>query len=198
MKSLLHKHLRNQKNDSIYAGLQIRLLSTLIDCIIIGILLIPFFSISANFIYGNLLPGEVISSVLKEAEQLAKESNSFDASIFIKNNPQLYNYFVVNHGIAKMILDQLIQFFIFSIIILYCWLKQQASPGKRIFSLKIVDATTLQKPTKKQLVIRIFSYLLSILPLFLGIIWIAFDPKRQGWHDKIAKTLVIKDKSTNA
>lgn len=198
MKSLLQKHIKKKNNASIYAGLQIRLLSTLIDCIIIGILLIPIFSIFANFIYGNLLPGEVISSVLQEAEQLAKESDSFNASIFIRNNPKLHNYFIVNHGITKMILDQLIQFLVFSIIILYFWFKKQATPGKRIFSLKIVDATTLQKPTKKQLVIRIFSYLLSIVPLFLGIIWIAFDQKRQGWHDKIAHTLVIKDKNTNA
>lgn len=198
MKSLLKKHIKSKNNDSIYAGLQIRLLSTLIDCIIIGVLLIPMFSISASFIYGNSLPGEVISSVIKEVEQLTKETNNFDLSVFIKNNPKLYNYFIVNHGISKMILDQLIQFCIFSTIILYFWFKKQATPGKRILSLKIVDEKTLGKPTKKQLVLRIFCYLLSIIPMFLGILWIAFDPKKQGWHDKIAKTLVIKDKTSNA
>jgi hypothetical protein len=30
----------------------------------------------------------------------------------------------------------------------------------------------------------------------LGFIWVAFDPKRQGWHDKIARTLVIDSDTT--
>jgi uncharacterized RDD family membrane protein YckC len=32
-----------------------------------------------------------------------------------------------------------------------------------------------------------------MIPLFLGFIWVAFDARKQGWHDKLAGTLVIKD-----
>ncbi|MEK6734314.1 MAG: RDD family protein [Pseudomonadota bacterium] len=39
---------------------------------------------------------------------------------------------------------------------------------------------------------RVFSCILSALPFFLGYLWIVFDPKKQGWHDKLAGTLVIK------
>ena len=30
------------------------------------------------------------------------------------------------------------------------------------------------------------------LPLFLGLIWVGLDQKKQGWHDKLAGTLVVK------
>jgi uncharacterized RDD family membrane protein YckC len=39
---------------------------------------------------------------------------------------------------------------------------------------------------------RYAGYLVSIIPLFLGFIWIAFDARKQGWHDKIADTVVVK------
>jgi uncharacterized RDD family membrane protein YckC len=28
--------------------------------------------------------------------------------------------------------------------------------------------------------------------LLLGFIWVGFDQRKQGWHDKLAKTVVIK------
>jgi uncharacterized RDD family membrane protein YckC len=28
--------------------------------------------------------------------------------------------------------------------------------------------------------------------IFIGVIWVAFDPNKQGWHDKIAGTYVVK------
>jgi uncharacterized RDD family membrane protein YckC len=31
--------------------------------------------------------------------------------------------------------------------------------------------------------------------LGLGLIWVAFDPKKQGWHDKLAGTVVIRSKN---
>jgi uncharacterized RDD family membrane protein YckC len=29
----------------------------------------------------------------------------------------------------------------------------------------------------------------------LGIIWVAFDPRKQGWHDKLAGTVVVRPKN---
>jgi len=38
-------------------------------------------------------------------------------------------------------------------------------------------------------------YFLSGLPLLLGIFWIAFDGRKQGWHDKLAGTVVVRQKN---
>ncbi len=36
------------------------------------------------------------------------------------------------------------------------------------------------------------SYILCLLPLGLGFVWAAFDPKKQGRHDKLAGTAVVR------
>jgi hypothetical protein len=35
-------------------------------------------------------------------------------------------------------------------------------------------------------------YLGCLIPLGLGFIWVAFDRRKQGWHDKAANTVVIR------
>jgi uncharacterized RDD family membrane protein YckC len=39
--------------------------------------------------------------------------------------------------------------------------------------------------------IRWLGLWLSFVVCFIGVIWVAFDSRHQGWHDKIAKTLVV-------
>jgi len=40
--------------------------------------------------------------------------------------------------------------------------------------------------------LRYAGLILSFLVVFLGVIWVAFDKDKQGWHDKIASTYVVK------
>ena len=71
------------------------------------------------------------------------------------------------------------------------WRYCGATPGKLAVGLKIVDATTGGPPPLGRLVLRFFAYFVSALPLYLGFLWAAFDRRKQGWHDKIARTVVI-------
>lgn len=41
-------------------------------------------------------------------------------------------------------------------------------------------------------IIRYIGYLIAFLPFGLGFLWIIWDKKKQGWHDKLAKTIVIR------
>ncbi len=68
----------------------------------------------------------------------------------------------------------------------------QATPGKMIIGAKIVIVDTLEKPTFIKILSRFIAYLLTPLTLGLGVLWIAFDAKKQGLHDKITGTAVIK------
>jgi len=63
-------------------------------------------------------------------------------------------------------------------------------------SAKIVDAQTGEKASTGQLVGRYFGYYISGIPLGLGIIWVAFDKRKQGWHDKLAGTVVVRMRKT--
>ena len=71
------------------------------------------------------------------------------------------------------------------------WRAFGATPGKIALGLKIVDARTGQAPGFGQLILRFLCYFVSALPLYLGFVWAAFDRRKQGWHDKIARTIVI-------
>lgn len=44
-------------------------------------------------------------------------------------------------------------------------------------------------------VMRFLGYIISIAPLFIGFLWVAYDLRRQGWHDKLAETYVVRNQS---
>ncbi len=80
------------------------------------------------------------------------------------------------------------------ILTILFWYYKAATPGKMILGMKIVDAETLGKVSTGRLFVRYLGYYVSALVLGLGFIWIAWDRRKQGWHDKIARTLVIREK----
>jgi uncharacterized RDD family membrane protein YckC len=57
---------------------------------------------------------------------------------------------------------------------------------------RIVDAGSGAAPTGRRLFVRYLGYYVSTLPLLLGFLWVAFDPRKQGWHDKMAGTVVVR------
>lgn len=74
------------------------------------------------------------------------------------------------------------------------WLYKQATPGKLAIGARVVDAKTGGPITPVQSVVRYLGYFVSAIPLFLGLIWVGLDPKKQGWHDKMAGTVVVRPK----
>jgi uncharacterized RDD family membrane protein YckC len=81
-----------------------------------------------------------------------------------------------------------------AIAVLLFWFGRQATPGKMLIGAKIVDAKTLGKPSNGQFIGRYLCYYVSSLLLGLGFIWVGFDSRKQGWHDKLAGTLVIRSR----
>ncbi len=88
--------------------------------------------------------------------------------------------------------DFVINWILPAIAIVIFWVYRQATPGKMAISARIVDAKTGGKPTTGQLIGRYFAYYVSIIPLLLGLIWVGFDERKQGWHDKLAGTVVVR------
>ena len=79
-----------------------------------------------------------------------------------------------------------------AVTIILLWRFRGATPGKMLVKAKIVTADGLAQPSTGRLIGRFFAYFISIFPAFLGFLWIAFDKRKQGWHDKIAGTVVIR------
>ena len=72
------------------------------------------------------------------------------------------------------------------------WKFRQATPGKMLWGARIVDARTGLPPSTGQMVGRYLGYFVSTLGLGLGFVWVAFDARKQGWHDKLAGTVVVR------
>jgi len=98
---------------------------------------------------------------------------------------------LANQG-RTLVFDVLVQGVLPAVAAILFWRFRGATPGKMLLSAKIVDAETLGPPTTGQLIGRYFAYILSSV-FMLGFIWIAFDKRKQGWHDKLAGTVVIHD-----
>jgi len=81
-----------------------------------------------------------------------------------------------------------------AIVIILFWHWRQATPGKMLIGAKIVDAATGGKPSTGQFIGRYLCYYLSSILLGLGFIWVGLDAKKQGWHDKLAGTVVIRSR----
>jgi uncharacterized RDD family membrane protein YckC len=55
-----------------------------------------------------------------------------------------------------------------------------------------VVATNGQPIGLGRALVRYLGYYVSAIALSIGFLWAAFDKRRQGWHDKIARTYVIE------
>ena len=58
--------------------------------------------------------------------------------------------------------------------------------------VRIVDAADGGRPDTAQFIGRYVASVLSLLALGLGYFWIVVDPRKQGWHDKLAGTVVVR------
>lgn len=102
----------------------------------------------------------------------------------------------VNSGLIAGPEDFLISWVAPAIAVMVFWVYKSATPGKMAISAKIVDAKTGEKASTAKLIGRYFGYFVSIIPLGLGIIWVGFDKRKQGWHDKLAGTVIVRMNKT--
>jgi uncharacterized RDD family membrane protein YckC len=79
------------------------------------------------------------------------------------------------------------------VITVWFWVKYLGTPGKMLLRLRVIDSNTGQAISTAKGVGRYLGYYVSAIPLLLGFVWVAFDKRKQGFHDKLAGTLVIRD-----
>lgn len=92
--------------------------------------------------------------------------------------------FVPNFFLALIWLAEIIYFVGF-------WEWRGQTPGKMVVGIRVIrtDGSSL---TLSRALVRYVGYIVCSLTLFIGFIWLVFDSHKQGLHDKIADTYVIK------
>lgn len=77
----------------------------------------------------------------------------------------------------------------------YFWSGSSIWPGQtvgdKVLNLRVIK-TDGSDISIVQAFIRYVGLFISFIVIFIGVIWVAFDANKQGWHDKIAGTYVVK------
>lgn len=92
---------------------------------------------------------------------------------------ELTNMFVLEFLIMKIVYQA---FFI---------MQYGASLGKLAMRIQVIEIATMERPNVLSALNRAIFRVISELMFYLGFLWALFDPARQAWHDKTAKTLVV-------
>ena len=66
--------------------------------------------------------------------------------------------------------------------------------GMRILGIYIVRVDGRPFTMKDAALRHLIGYPLSMVSFFLGFLWMLWDPRQQGWHDKLARTIVVISK----
>jgi len=66
-----------------------------------------------------------------------------------------------------------------------------ATIGKIVMKISIIDTETMEKPGFSSALNRAVFRVISEMLFYLGFVWAFYNKKRQSWHDKTARTLVV-------
>jgi uncharacterized RDD family membrane protein YckC len=107
----------------------------------------------------------------------------------ISGNSDAWITDLIDHAYSFSMMISLFYFFIIIAYFTYFHGTTGRTPGKMFLGLQVVsvDGTPISFGIA---FLRAAGYFVSAI-YFLGFIWAAFDKKKQGWHDKIAGTVVI-------
>ncbi len=170
------KHEENLAPDNMkYATFSGRMLASIIDTILSSIVLVPIFNIFNKF-FGVKASKDVVSGPISSFKNMSPE----DAHAVLSNSlPSL-----------------LFQTILVAVVVVIFWRYSSATPGKIFLKMKIVDAKTGLPPSNRQLIVRYLGYFVSLLTCCMGFVWIYYDKRHQGFHDKMAGTVVVVEEKT--
>jgi uncharacterized RDD family membrane protein YckC len=94
---------------------------------------------------------------------------------------------------AVVVVGYLTTAFVIFFNYIYFYLRRGQSFGKRFIGVRVVRIDGRPIDYQTAVLRHIVGYPLSLLFFGLGIVWVLWDRRRQGWHDKLAKTVVIKE-----
>ena len=92
---------------------------------------------------------------------------------------------------ASVLLAVLAVLLVYLLYMPWFWGHGGQTPGMKVLRVRVVRERDGGPVTMGQAYLRLLGFWISSAVFYLGFIWILFDGRRQGWHDKIAGTVVI-------
>jgi uncharacterized RDD family membrane protein YckC len=72
------------------------------------------------------------------------------------------------------------------------WAWRGQTLGMMPFNLRVVRVDDGGSVDILRALLRYVGLIISFIVILLGVIWVAFDGRKQGWHDKMAGTVVVR------
>jgi len=91
---------------------------------------------------------------------------------------------VINHFVLEFMFIKLFYHAIFTTV-------YGGSLGKIFLKIEVISTEDFTNISFGQSFLRAFIRLFSEAIFYLGFLWAVFEPNKQSWHDKLAKTIVI-------
>lgn len=175
----------NNKKQVSYAGFIPRMFSLLMDLLIVNVILLLIAPITNHYIYN----GPTLSQVVAEIT-----TSSIGTPLSFKDiyHHKLVQHFLANKGIIKILMDYLLQLVVCMLYFLVNWSLFNLTFGDILINYRMVDATTLNKPTIYQYLVRLTFSFLTVLSFGAGMFAILFNKQKQSWYDKASNIIVIK------
>jgi uncharacterized RDD family membrane protein YckC len=73
-----------------------------------------------------------------------------------------------------------------------CWGLLGQTIGMMPFGLRVVRNDDGGKLTWSNVILRFIGLFVAFVVIFIGVIWVAFDSRKRGWHDMIGSTVVVR------
>ena len=69
----------------------------------------------------------------------------------------------------------------------------EATPGKMFMKIKVVSESGAKMNLTQAILRETVGKFISLVPLCFGYLWVLADDRLQSFHDKIARTVVVKE-----
>lgn len=167
--------LRGPAPGLVYAGFWIRFLAYLIDALIIDI---PLAAIAFALIAPQL-----------QNVSCSTVSGPFGNTVECTGLQFISGTVIPLLGLAGLVLA--------GAYFSFCWARYGRTIGQRVCGIRIVDAATGGPISAGRAIGRYIGLVISLWVLYIGVIWAAFDQRKQGWHDKMASTFAVRSAPSN-
>lgn len=166
-----------------YATFSGRMFAMTLDMLLLILLFLPIFQWLETIVFPGFDREAASAQVRDTVMALAQGTITPQEAYRAAQSSGIIAYLAFNH-LAQMAATGL--------AVIWAWNRTATTPGLWLLGMYIADADTGGKPTLRQFILRYLGLILAMIPLTLGMIWIIFDRRNQGWHDKLANTVVIR------
>lgn len=180
MSVITNSEIYAMKKQLIYPNTLARIVSLMLDFVVLALLLTPINQLVTPLVYEYYLYDQLVAAGI--------DISNTQQVVAALQDEEVLNYIAASDIIKATVLTSIYQILLMAVFFILLWHRYGTTPGKYIMHMRVVDAATLQPLSYKQCIIRFVGYITALI----GIACIVFSKRKQALHDMWAGSVVIK------